>query len=434
MTTKAVIDRIEGEASLYFETRKERVVWASIAFPHFRGMEGMLEGRPASDALVLTPRVCGICGHAHLTAAVRALESAMADAGRLVAVSEKAERIRELTLILEIVQNHFKWFYLVIRPELAKLRREGGTGQTPLKGAFAAQTASKAIALFAGQWPHASYMLPGGVTCEPTHLERVRAEGFIDELIRFFETQTAGASLDEVLSFSTCRDFNALDSDLGAVERDLIDSGMQRKGFAHDRFVVMGEHGFTRPSKLIQTRRRQVRPQHVATEEAFCPDERSYARNVRYNGSFYEVGPLARAMASEVPLVRNMHRRFKDSAYTRVMARLHEIALLLARAKEIVASLPLSEPSFREPAGPEAFSGTGTGVVEAPRGVLMHRIVVEKGRIRTYEIVTPTQWNLGSSVKTDPAPAQQAMIGSDSVAEAAFVFRSFDVCSVCTTH
>ncbi len=430
---KTLIDRIEGEASLYLKMDDTGVTDASIAFPHHRGMERMLEGRKATDALVITPRVCGICGHAHLMATVRAIESAYAAAGTPVALSEKAERIRELTLLLEMVQNHFKWLYLVILPELESLGGSGRT-QTPLKGAFAAQLATKILALFAGQWPHSSYMLPGGVTCDPTHLERVRAMGMLDELIAFFERETAGTSLDALLGFETCKAFNALSSDFGHLERELIRAGMQHKGMAHDRFMVLGEHGFSHPHKILQTRRYSIEPSHVSIEPAYCPDERSYAENVRYKGAFYETGPLARAMAADVGLVKNMHRRFKDSAYTRIMARVYEIATLLRHAKTVLRDLPLSEPSFLPLADPEAVTGMGIGIVEAPRGALMHRIRLEKGTIASYTIITPTQWNLGSSTPDDPAPAQRAMLGSKSESEASFIFRSFDVCSVCTTH
>ena len=104
---------------------------------------------------VITPRVCGICGHAHLMATVRAIESVYANAGRAVELTQKAQTIRELTLVLEMIQNHFKWIYLVIMPELARLTGSERT-LTPLKGAFAASIATKALASFAGQWPHSS--------------------------------------------------------------------------------------------------------------------------------------------------------------------------------------------------------------------------------------------------------------------------------------
>jgi len=433
MMTRALIERVEGEASLYFDMRDGRIARAHIAFPHFRGMERMLEGRKATDALVITPRVCGICGHAHLMAAVRAIESVYEQAGKPVTLSNKAEMLRELTLVLEMIQNHFKWLYLVVIPELAKLDNDPRP-QTPMKGAFAASLATKILALFAGQWPHSSYMLPGGVTCEPTHLERMRAIGLFDELIAFFEKECAGTSLESLLAFETCKAFEALDSDIGEVERGLIRAEMHQKGFANDRFVVLGEHTFTVPAKLLQTRLQRVDPFQVRTEPAVCPDERTYADNVRYAGAFYEVGPLARAMASDVPLLKNMHRRFKDSAYTRVMARLYEIATLLEHAKELMRALPLSEPSYVPPGKLERLGGVGLGIVEAPRGPLMHRVSMRDGEIVEYKIITPTQWNLGSSSHNDPAPAQRAMIGSRSVKEAEFIFRTFDVCSVCTTH
>jgi uptake hydrogenase large subunit len=433
MMTRALIERIEGEASLYLAMEQGRVARAHIAFPHFRGMEQILEGRKATDAMVIAPRVCGICGHAHLMAAVRAIESAYAAAGKPVVLTEKAAAIRELTLILEMIQNHFKWLYLVILPELAALDGSDRE-QTPLKGAFAASLATKILALFAGQWPHSSYMLPGGVTCDPTHLERVRAIAMLEELTAFFEKETAGDSLENVLAYESCRSFNALDSDVGRLERALMEAQMHEKGMAHDRFIVLGEHGFTVPSKLNRTRRFKADPELIRTEPAVCFDERTYADNVRYNGLFCEAGPLARAMAGDVTLIKNMHRRYKDSAYTRIMARVHEIALLLDHARTLLQTLPLSQPSFIPPAKLEQLSAGGVGIVEAPRGPLLHRVTLDAGMIAAYEIITPTQWNLGSAAHDDPAPAQKAMIGCSSIEEAAFVFRSFDVCSVCTTH
>ncbi|UFS62505.1 nickel-dependent hydrogenase large subunit [Sulfurimonas sp. HSL-3221] len=433
MMTRALIEHIEGEASLYFDTRGEKITWAEIAFPHFRGMERMLEGRKATDALVITPRVCGICGHAHLMATVRAIEAAYAQAGYPVVLTRKARSIRELTLVLEMIQNHFKWLYLVILPELEKLG-VGGLSPAPLKGAYAAAQATKILALFAGQWPHSSYMIPGGVTCDPTHLERIQAAGLLDELIGFFEKETAGVGLDALLSFASCREFNPLQSDLGRLEKGLIATEMHKKGMAYDRFVVLGEHGFTVRARLKHTRPMKADPCLVSTEPAVCRDETSHARNVRYGKHFYEVGPLARSISADTALIKNMHRRYKDSVYTRVMARAYETAVLLQHAKTLLAELELSEPSYVPPVPLERISATGEGIVEAPRGPLMHRMRLERGIVAEYKIITPTQWNLGSSVMSDPAPAQKAMVGAADIAEATFIFRSFDVCSVCTTH
>jgi Ni,Fe-hydrogenase I large subunit len=431
--TKQLIDQIEGEASVYFEMKDDKVDFTTIAFPHFRGMESILKGRHALDALVITPRVCGICGHAHLMASVRAIEAAYADAGEAVQLSSKAASTRELTLVLEMIQNHFKWIYLVIMPELSKLTKSERT-LTPLKGAYAASLATKALASFAGQWPHSSYMLPGGVTCDITHLERIKAESYVDELISFFEKECAGIGLDALVGTQLFGELSALESDIGALERQLRQARMQKKGFANDRFIVLGEHSFTDPAKVVQTRRLPADEKHVGIVDAFSPAEKTFAKNARYLGKYYEAGPLARAMASNVPLIKNIHRRYKDSAYSRVMARVFETALLLDHAKKLLSSMNLSEESLIVPKAVKEISGSGTGIVEAPRGPLIHRVELEEGMISRYQIITPTQWNIGSSSKEDPTPAQLAMMGSRSIEEALFIFRTFDVCSVCTTH
>jgi Ni,Fe-hydrogenase I large subunit len=340
-------------------------------------------------------------------ASVRAIEDAYANAGEAIELTQKAKDIRELTL--------------------------SKTPQTPLKGAYAASIATKALASFAGQWPHSSYMIPGGVTCDPTHMERIQAQSYLDELINFFEKESLGVSLEKFLSFESCKDFNNLNSDISKIEKDLIELGMNAKGFSYDRFVVLGEHSFTKPSKLKQTRSFSVDKKYVSVSEAYSPNQKTYAKNASYKNDFYETGPLSRAMATNIPIIKNMHRRFKDSAYSRVMARIFELAYLLKHASSLISSINLSEESLNAPSPIKTISADGIGIVEAPRGPLVHKISIKNGLIQNYKIITPTQWNIGSSTKSNLTPAQKAMIGV-STKEALFIFRTFDVCSVCTTH
>jgi len=432
LITKQLIDQIEGEASVFFEMKDDVVDFATIAFPHFRGMESILKGKNALDALVITPRVCGICGHAHLMATVRAIEDAYKNALYPIKLSKKAEIIREFTLVMEMIQNHFKWIYLTIIPEVAKLSNSTKE-QTPLKGAYAAGIASKAIAVFAGQWPHSSYMIPGGITTDPTNIDLLKVESYMDELINFFEKESIGVSLNKFLSFESCKDFETLDSDISHLESSLIDTKMNKKGFAYDRFLVIGEHTFTKPSKLKQTRPFGIDAKYVNTADAHSPDQISYAKNAQYKDDFYETGPLSRAIATNLPIVKNMHRRFKDSAYSRVMARVFELATLLQHAKELLSEIDISQKSCLKSVDISKITAKGIGVVEAPRGPLLHTINIKDGVIQDYKIVTPTQFNIGSSSKSNPTPAQKAMIGMTKE-EALFIFRTFDVCSVCTTH
>jgi coenzyme F420-reducing hydrogenase alpha subunit len=138
-------------------------------------------------------------------------------------------------------------------------------------------------------------------------------------------------------------------------------------------------------------------------------------------------------MSIKLPIIKNMHRRYKDSAYTRVMARIFELSFLIKEATKILNSIDILEDSYIKPHDIKTLCGSGVGIVEAPRGPLIHKVDIEDGIIKNYKIITPTQFNIGSSSKNNPTPAQKAMMGVDKK-DAVFIFRTFDVCSVCTTH
>jgi len=74
------------------------------------------------------------------------------------------------------------------------------------------------------------------------------------------------------------------------------------------------------------------------------------------------------------------------------------------------------------------------GRCEAARGSLLHKIEIKRGKIKSYDIITPTVWNLGNGGKEEPAVAQKAIMGLSTIEEADLVFKAFDVCAVCTTQ
>jgi len=117
------------------------------------------------------------------------------------------------------------------------------------------------------------------------------------------------------------------------------------------------------------------------------------------------------------------------------LARVCEIPQLLHHSKKLLSLIDLSEPSFIKPKIElSKISGTGYGAVEAARGSLIHKVKLQNGIIENYEIITPTQWNLSNGTKEEMGVSQNAMIGAKDKKTAEIIFKSFDVCSVCTTH
>lgn len=431
MITHELIERIEGEAVLDFKTDKSGcVLEADIRFLHFRGMEAILEGRNALDALVITPRVCGICGHSHLIATVRMLEDLYKNMGIPLNITQKAESIREITLACELIQNHIKWLYLIMLHESSKLL--GKDAELSLKALFVASQVNQLCALFSGQWPHSSYALPGGVSCDPTHIEVMQALKILTEVEKFVADEVLGCSLEHFSTLTTREDLLSLNGDFGEVLRNFEALNLLDGGKSHGRFLVLGDEKIV----IDQGERCDAELSLVSEDDSqtFAKGGKTYAKNALYNGEFYECGPLARALGSGYENIAALYQSYGDTSLTRITARVNEILILCSQVRSHLSSLDLSQSSFIAPPPIESISGEGIGIVEAPRGALIHRARIEKGRVIRYSIITPTQWNLGNGTTSNLGVAQRSMIGAESIAKASLLFRTFDVCSVCTTH
>jgi hydrogenase large subunit len=430
MKIKKLIEKIEGEAELDFSFKNNKIDNVDIKFSFFRGIEQILVGKPAMDALVITPRVCGICNHAHLLASVRAIEDGYRSVGVEVSLTKKANDIREFTLACELIQNHIKWLYLTILPQLEKLLGQESGENYALKASYLSSTITKALAIFAGQWPHSSYAVAGGVTCDPTYVDVLQAESLVDESIKFFEQVVMGMSLERVLGLESVTDLPKIGGDFAKVLYLLGSSGMAEVGKSHDRFIVFGECLCFKIGKSVPTQVSTIDTRYVKEIE----QPNTIAKGVTYKDKLFEVGPLARGMISKEPIIKNLHKRYKDSLLTRIFARVYEIGLLLNHSKNLLQGLDMSEASCGFDVANQPLDFEGVGVVEAARGSLIHKTTVRDGVITNYEIIVPTQWNLSNGNAEECGIATQAMRGVTSTDEASFIFRAFDVCSVCTTQ
>lgn len=416
-----LIEKIEGEAKLDFSFKDGKIDFVDVKFMSTRNIENILKGKRAFDALVINPRVCGICGHAHLIATVQALESCYKD----LQLSNKAKIIRELTLNFELIQNHFKWFYLTMLPFF-------GHSQQILKATHPSQLMGKAIALFGGQYPHTSYAVVGGVVCEITQMDIVKCDSYISQTLKFVEQNLV--SIDSK-SFLEARDSDLLleyEGDLPSILREIKNDSILKHAKSYDRFISFGESSFFKKGKSLKNRvSHNISLQDVKESDIVS----SFAKSVSFKDKHYEVGPLARAMVNKTPLIVDAHKKHGDSVFSRILARVYEISTLLNHSKILLENLDLAEPSYIEPQlDISKLSSTGYSAVEAARGALIHKVEIEEGIIKNYEIITPTQWNLSGGSRENPGISQKAMIGLSDIKTAELVFKSFDVCSVCTTH
>lgn len=201
---KLAFNRVEGDLEVKVEIKDKVIVNAFCTGTMYRGFEQLMQDRHAWDGLVITPRICGICGTAHLYAAVTALEMA-----QNYYIAPNATRIRNLCLMAEEVQSDMRHSFLMFTPDLCNVRYKNEKYYSLIqdqfetfKGKIYKETVErtknilKIVAIFGGQWPHSSYMVPGGVTLPGVARFVMQSIPLLDEYTRWYEESILGCSLD----------------------------------------------------------------------------------------------------------------------------------------------------------------------------------------------------------------------------------------------
>jgi Ni,Fe-hydrogenase I large subunit len=110
-----------------------------------------------------------------------------------------------------------------------------------------------------------------------------------------------------------------------------------------------------------------------------CDADPGFTRHPTWRGAPAETGALARLQSD--PLIGALTSGQASRVVARFVARLRELALLLAGRHSAVAGAK------------SLATGGGIAWVENARGLLVHRMWLDQDRVRSYDIVAPTEWN-----------------------------------------
>jgi coenzyme F420-reducing hydrogenase alpha subunit len=121
------------------------------------------------------------------------------------------------------------------------------------------------------------------------------------------------------------------------------------------------------------------------------PDAAAFIARPDWEGLARETTPLARQL--EVPLIRALLAHGGAGLLARMAALLVELAELPARVRALSVALREDLGGRAEAPGDATPAGVGLAQVEAARGRLVHRVEVERGSVRRYQILAPTEWN-----------------------------------------
>jgi len=118
-------------------------------------------------------------------------------------------------------------------------------------------------------------------------------------------------------------------------------------------------------------------------------------------------------------------------------ARVIELLYAAERLQELSADPELVDPNVRRL--PTATPTEGVGIVEAPRGTLIHHYVTDaRGLIRKANLIVATQGN-AARINLSVDKAAKAFVRNGAVSEGILnlvemAFRAYDPCHGCWTH
>ena len=440
------VSRIEGHAKITIQLNDEgKVAGTEFHVTQVRGFEKFTEGHPFYEMPGITARICGICPISHLLASSKACDAIMA-----VRIPHTAKKLRELVHYAQIVQSHALSFFYLSSPDFL-LGMESDPATRNVLGVIAGhpELARDGIELrkfglmivesLAQERVHPSWIVPGGVASPLSSPIRDRilseipaAKTIAERTIRFFKGALDNFK-EEIEFFGSAPTMYA----------GLVD----RKGNLQ---LYEGDLRFRASTGEIVEDRipADEYPQWIgeaSLRESYL--KAPYFRPAGFPAGVYRVGPLGRLNVADQcgtpdadTEFKEFHQRFgvvAHSAFLYHYARLVEIIFALEKIESLLADPQILDTHVRATAGVNSLEGVG--MIEAPRGTLIHHYKVdEEGAITWANLIVATGHNnlaIGRSVQQvsehyiDGNRLSEGMLNRVSA-----VVRAYDPCLSCSTH
>ena len=452
------VTRLEGHGKIdIFLNDAGEVERAYFQVPELRGFEKFVQGRPAEEMPQITSRICGVCPTAHHMAATKALDNLYH-----VDPPSAAKKIRELIYNAFLVEDHALHFYFLGGPDFV-VGPEAPASERNVLGVIAKvgvdvgkkviamrRRLREAIALVGGKVIHPVLGLPGGVAKRMTEETRAQfqevatdAVGFAQFTLKLFEDLVLQNS--DYVSLILSDIYTHRTYYMGMVDED------NRVNFYDGSIRVVTPEGSEwkkfRPAEYLDNIAEHVEPW---TYVKFC-----YLKPIGWKGfteghenGIYSVAPLARLNASDgmaTPLAQQAYVKFfsvlggKPVHHTLAnhWARVVELLYAAERMKELADDPQIADPNVR--VLPTEKPTDGVGIVEAPRGTLIHHYWTdERGVVEKANLIVATQGN-AARIAMSVEKAAKGLIAGANIPEGVLnkvemAFRAYDPCHGCATH
>ena len=349
---------IEGRIHIRLDTVQGDAPRVTVRSSRPLAATSLLQGKTPAQALAIVPMLYNVCGHAQAHAAHLACAGVGA---RVARDADGPVWAREILVMIETAKEHLTRI-LIDWPQYL----DEETQAAELKPIMS-MPARVRRALFADGKAFGNDV-------------RLQADfELLDRLLRqlddcltrvvYAHTATAWSAIADVTRFTSWVDRGA--SVAARLVRHVACSGWSGAGGSAIAFL----------------------PELSDRELQACfdpPAVDAFIAQPSWRGEAVETTALARA--KDHPLIRALMRDHRNGLLPRLCARLVELAHIPARIKATLARIDTRDEGTCTSAMPD-LSGVGIGQVDAARGRLVHCVELQRGVIRRYHVLAPTEWN-----------------------------------------
>jgi coenzyme F420-reducing hydrogenase alpha subunit len=422
--------RIEGNANVHIEIEGGRVKAARLLVHEFRGFESFLRGRRVEYVPHMVSRVCGLCSNAHQVASIKAIEDALG-----IQTPRSVEALREIMVLGEWINSHALSYFFLTMPDF--IGASGGIFELMKKNpeitseAFALRDAGLHIVKLLGKrTAHPVTMGIGRFLCPPT-ADEMKEVGRIAEEVKE-RTHSLIEKVGKIHHHQKDISF-PLDQQINFIAYD----GNPRQ----DVFCVYNKNG-----GIVSCFNRKEFEENVSEMRAeWTLAKFPYLTRFGFPDGIMLAGPLSRSFMKggllDDPEIMNFELTHRLRDRTSLTPESYDTCRLLEifwAAKRIISLLDEVELSQMQAKSGLDESGQGVGVVEAPRGTLMHSYLINKGCIERMRLFVATQFNNAFINLLLRDIAEKHVIGEGISAEGERLIgrciRIFDPCLSCATH
>lgn len=441
------VSRVEGHGKVtLLLDEDDSVREARLHIVEFRGFEVFIQGRPYWEVPVMVQRLCGICPVSHHLAASKALDHVVGG----VPLTASAEKLRRLMHYGQILQSHALHFFHLSSPDLlfgfesdAGRRNIVGVAEAhpeiARQGVLLRKFGQEVIRATAGKRIHGTGAVPGGMN---RHLSVADQQLLKAEIAQVVEWSRAAVELVKRLHRADpllYDEFACFDSGFTSIVRD---DGAMDLYHGHLRFRDA-------EGRIIRDRVAEADYRSVICEQVkpWSYMKFPYLRELGPDAGWYKVGPLARVQNCDfIPTIFAEAERREFLAHGEGRPVQATLAYHWARMIEMLHAAEVIRELLDDPdllAGERMSEGArgreGVGVIEAPRGTLIHHYQVDDDDLVSMcNLIVSTTHNNQAMNTAIRAVANRYLSGrkltEGLLNHIEVAIRAFDPCLSCATH